>query len=101
MGSKSLNWVITALVINICSASYRVFIKYCVFFRRFLNMPDSCLYLFSLGVSMCTHTRQVEHQRCSRTGRIKKSLKENTIFNVPSVAVLLLMNALTEGQSSV
>ena len=34
---------------------------------------------------MCTHTtRQVEHQRCSRTGRVQKNqkiLRKNTIFN--------------------
>ena len=36
---------------------YRVFIKYCVFLE---NIPDACLSLFSLGVSVCTHTRQVE-----------------------------------------
>ena len=44
-----------------------------VFFRRFKNIPDSCLSLFSLGVSVCTHTRQVEHQRWSRTGRVQKN----------------------------
>ena len=31
--------------------------------------------LFSLGVSVCTHTRQLEHQRCSRTGRVQKNHK--------------------------
>ena len=33
---------------------------------------------------MCTHTRQVEHQRCSRIGRvqkIQKIVRKNTIFN--------------------
>ena len=40
---------------------YRVFIKYCVFFRFLKNIPDSDLSLFSLGVSVCTHTRQVEN----------------------------------------
>ena len=52
---------------------HRVFIKYCVFFRIFKNIPDSGLSLFSLGVSVCTHTRQVEQQRCSRTGRAQKN----------------------------
>ena len=52
---------------------YRVFIKYCVFFRRFENIPDSGI--FSLGVSVCTHTRQVENQRCCRTGRVQKNHK--------------------------
>ena len=36
-----------------------------VFFPIFLNIPDSALSLFSLGVSVCTHTRQVENQRYS------------------------------------
>ena len=63
---------------------YRVFIKYCVFFRIFENIPESDLSLFSLGVSVCIHTRQVENQRCSRTGRVQKNhkiLRKNTIFN--------------------
>ena len=38
-------------------------------------MPDSDLSLFSLGVSVCTHTRQVENQRCSRIGRFQKNHK--------------------------
>ena len=50
---------------------YRVFIKYCVF-SEFLKIFWT---LFSLGVSVCTHTRQVEHQRCSRTGRVQKNHK--------------------------
>ena len=55
---------------------YRV----CVF-SEFLKIFRT---LFSLGVSVCTHTRQVEDQRCSRTGRVKKNHKilgKNTIFN--------------------
>ena len=35
-------------------------------------------------MSVCTHTRQVENQRCSRTGRVQKTyniLRKNTIFN--------------------
>ena len=55
--------------------NYRVFIKYCLFFRRFWNIPDSGLSLFSLGVSVCTHTRQEENQCCSRTGRVQKKTK--------------------------
>ena len=54
---------------------YRVFIKYCVFFVRLENIPDSGLSLFSLCVSVCTPTRQVKHQRCSRTGRVQKNHK--------------------------
>ena len=38
----------------------------------FKNIPGSGLSLFSLGVSVCTHTRQVEDQRYSRTGRVQK-----------------------------
>ena len=63
---------------------YRLFMKYCVFFRFFENILDSGLSLFSLCVSVCTHSRQVEHQRCSRTGRVQKihrNLRKNTIFN--------------------
>ena len=55
-----------------------------VFYSRILNIPDSCLSLFSLGVSVCIHSRQVEHQRCSRNGRVQnnhKILRKNTIFN--------------------
>ena len=46
--------------------------------------------LFSLGVSVCTHTRQVEHQRSSRTGRVQKNsdiLRKNTIINEHPVAM--------------
>ena len=50
---------------------YRVFIKYCVF--SFFNIPDSGLSLFFLGVSVCTHTRQVENQVGSRTGIVQKN----------------------------
>ena len=50
---------------------YRVFIKYCVFSKILIYFPDS---VFS-HVSMCTHARQVEHQRCSRTGRVQKIQK--------------------------
>ena len=38
---------------------------------------------------VCSHTRQVEHQRCSRTGRVKKNyniLRKNTIFGKHPVA---------------
>ena len=40
--------------------SYRVFIIYCVFFSIFLNITDSGLSLFSLGISVFRHTGQVE-----------------------------------------
>ena len=48
---------------------YRVFIKYCVFFECFKIFRTLA---FSLD-PWCTHTRQVEHQRCS----CKKSLKNH------------------------
>ena len=41
-----------------------------VFFSDFWKI---CWTLFSLGVSVCTHNRQVENQRCSRNGRVKKN----------------------------
>ena len=41
----------------------RVFIKYCVF-SDVLNILDSGLSLFYLIVIVCTHTRQLENQRC-------------------------------------
>ena len=47
--------------------------------------------MFSLDVSMCTHPRQVEHQRCCRTRRvqkIQKNLRKNTIFNEHPVSLL-------------
>ena len=59
---------------NVYRFMYRVFIKY-FFSEDFENIPDSGLSLFSLCVSVCTHNRQVEHQRCSRTGRVKKNHK--------------------------
>ena len=45
------------------------------FLRKFLNIPDSGLSLLSLLVSVCTHNRQVENLRCSRTGRVQKNHK--------------------------
>ena len=68
-----------------------MFTKYCVFFRFLKNIPDYGLSLFSLGVSVCTHTRQVESQRCGRTGRVQKNykiLRKNTIFNEHPVSSL-------------
>ena len=43
-----------------------------VFFSDFIKIFRT---LFSLGISVCTHTRQVENQRCSRTGRVQKNHK--------------------------
>jgi len=62
---------------------YRVFIIYCGFSKILNYIPDSGLSGFPLGVSVCTQW-QVEHQRCSRTCRVKKKhniLQKNTIFN--------------------
>ena len=53
-----------ALTLFLCLAEaffillYRVFIKYCVFFRIFKNIPDFGLSLFSLGVSVYVYTHQ-------------------------------------------
>ena len=52
-----------------------MFITYCAFFEDFQYISDYVLSLFSLGVSMCTNTRQVVHQQCSRTGRVQKNYK--------------------------
>ena len=60
--------------------NYWVFIIYCVFSQILIYIFRT---LFSLDVSVCTHTWQVEHQRCGRTGRvqkIQKNLRKNTIF---------------------
>ena len=37
-----------------------------VFFPKILEYSILCPFSVFLGVSVCTHTRQVEHQRCSR-----------------------------------
>ena len=62
--------------------------------------------LFSLGVSVCKHSRQVEHQRCSRNGIVQKNHKilwkkpqylMNTLYykNTP-----VLMNSFSGGLSA-
>ena len=69
--------------------TYRVFIKNCVISEDF----NIFLTLFSLSVSVCTHTRQVENQRCSRTDRVQKNpkvLRKNTIFNEHPVPAAVL-----------
>ena len=45
----------------------RAFIKYCVFLEDFKLFRTLLFSVFP----RCTHTRQVEHQRCSRTGRVQ------------------------------
>ena len=53
--------------------------------------------LFSLCVSVCTPTRQVEHQRCSRTGRVKKSQSFKEKHNIYHVRHLTLSFPHTRG----
>ena len=68
---------------------YRVFIKYCVFFEN-LKLFRTLAFLCFPPVSVCVHTRQVEHQRCRRTGRVQKNpeiLRKNTLFNEHTVIV--------------
>ena len=73
--------------LNTDFVKYRVFIKHCVFSKISKYIPDSGLSRFFLGVYNGFHAWttkwQVEHQRCSRTGRVKKIHKiiRNTIFN--------------------
>ena len=79
-----------SIQINICNISvYCLLIQYTgcslniVFFSKILKyIPDSVLSRFPLGVSVCTHIRQVEHQRCTRTGRVQKNhkIKEKTQY---------------------
>ena len=85
---------------------YRLFIKYCVssflkLLSYFLLEPDTgCSLnivffpkilkysgLCSPSVSVCVHTRQVEHHRCSRTGIVQKNYnilrKKHNIYWTP------------------
>ena len=71
-----------------CSVGYRVFIIY-IFFK-FKKNPDSGLSLFSLGVSVCTHTRQGEHQRCSKTGRVQKNHEHPVPDGKPALGFTLV-----------
>ena len=54
---------------------YRVFIKI-VFFSKILKYSGLWPFSVSLSVSVCTHNRQVEHHRCSRTGRNQKIFRK-------------------------
>ena len=62
---------------------YRVFIKY-VFFLKILEYSGLWSFSVSLGVSVCTHTRQVENQRCSseKSQHFKKKIQYlmNTLY---------------------
>ena len=47
-------------------------------------MDKKLIFVEIQGVSACTHTRQVEHQRCNSTGRVQKNhniLRKDTIIN--------------------
>ena len=55
-----------------------------VFFFEDFKIFRTLASLFSLGVSVRTHTKQAEHQRCSRADRVQKNhniLRKNTILN--------------------
>ena len=69
-----------------------MFIKYCVF-SELLKILRT---LFSLGVSVCTHTRQVEHQRCSRTGRVQKNHNIWRKRPVPTKTGTVYLNSSTD-----
>ena len=69
-----------------------MFIKYGVFSKILKYIPDSGLFRFPLGVSLCTQW-QANHQHCSRTGRVQKNhniLRKNTIFNEHPVTWILI-----------
>ena len=58
---------------------YRVLIKYCVFFQRFQNIPDSGLSLFSLGDNQrleFTKERSFQKKNKKPRHRPKKGFKK-------------------------
>ena len=59
-------------MLDICLGTYRVFIKYCVFFED-SKIFRTLSFLCFPSVSVCTQTRQVELQICSRTDRVQKN----------------------------
>ena len=75
--------------------SYRVFIKYCVFFSFqenvliFLNSASSAAALVFYLPGVCTHTDPEGKQRKARVRNILKS-SEKTILNEHPVAQLLV-----------
>ena len=82
-------------IIKLYYWTYRVFIKYCVFFEDFkiysgpwpLSVSPRCS-----GVSVCTQW-QVKHQRCSRSCRVQKNhniLRKDTIFNEHTVFLFFI-----------
>ena len=68
--------------INGCATNIQGVLQILCYFEDFLNIFRTLW--FPLGVSVCTQL-QVENQRCSRTGRVRKNniiiRKKNTIFN--------------------
>ena len=77
------------------SWTYRVFIKYCIFLKDFKIFRTLAFFCFpSVSVCVHTHTRQVENQRCSRTGRVQKNhkilRKKHNIWWTPCILSLAL-----------
>ena len=64
---------------------YRVFIKYCAFFEDF-KIFRTLAFLCFPSASVCTHTRQVEHQRIGRVQKNHKNTVKETIFYEHPVA---------------
>ena len=66
-------------------ASYRMFIKYCVFSLKFWDCSELCQFCCSAGVLpawLCTHTNTLGKQRKTRVRNIlKSSKKHNIIYN--------------------
>ena len=71
-----LQYFVIIRIRQLSLSRYRVFIKYCVFSEEF-KIFQTLAFLCFPSVSVCvhTHTRQVEHQPCSRTSRVQKNHK--------------------------
>ena len=65
IGPKPLLWEKSPM------GSYRVLIKYCVFFEDF-KIFRTLSFLCFPSVSVCVHTRQVENQRCKELAEFGK-----------------------------
>ena len=76
-GLLLFHYIFMGLFSLVVKSTYRVFIKYCVFTKI---LKYSGLWPFSVFPrSQCvysTRTRQVEHQRSSRIGRVQKNHKK-------------------------
>ena len=71
---------------------YRVFIKYCDFSKDFIIIRTLALLCFPL-VCVYTYQAEVEHQRCSRTGRAQKKsqhFKEKTQYLMNTLYITTL-----------